>query len=501
MDYSKSSSNGPATVITTRRYKEKAPKMPAKVVIKRETGDPVSLSEPKKAQPGLTTSSLSTKSIESKLSDGDFDYESEFEQFKFNISSPDLSLYHSALDAAIPKLFSGESLENIHEKSSIPTPESVSGESAEKTLSSSPLEKSKGSSPVRSVSLTKQPSPLVLTRVTGSTRTSHGGIDTADGILPEVSSLLSRDQKQPDDTMPSIQLLQSGEEKTGRELASIMEESSRQAKKREGSSEIDKWQDMLAKKIRLEEALSHITARQAQVKANLLRLSTGYNNSTVPAHSSSNIRQLNIGSLSHPATPNVMIPQNKDASIVGQPVYSTHETPLGTPAPSPLPSPHVPHSIPPPVLTQTPSHPNSPHPLSNHNLSQPGTPINVSSLPTSPMYSNQQTPNSHYGSNNQMYFPNSSQGNVFFNPQVSVPLYPPHSLVPALVHLPHPAQGFSHSPNPSTSQLSSPGMAPHQHSSLTCFRFPSAVPPLGSSPLKVSFFYLFWSWGEIGYNS
>ena len=354
------------------------------------------------------------------------------------------------LDTSLPKLFSGESLENIHEKSSIPTPESIH-------LEDRPLG-GKGASPGGGV-ISKQPSPLVITRVSsGSKKAESVGVaitETPTAILLDTGTLEGGVGVA---NIPKIQLVQSGEEKTGRELSTIMHESSKQARKRGASNEVVNWTDMLAKKIRLEEALNNINVRQAQVKANLMRLSSGF-----------------PGNL---ATPSLVTPQQQDG--MGGPGYS--DTPHGTPAPSPIPSsPCLPSGIPPTVLNHA-SYPNSPHPL---NPSQPGTPINNNSLPTSPVYSNQPTPTSHYGATpSHMYFPSSSpQGTVFFNSQVTVPIYQPHPLVPALVHVP---PGYAHSPTPNSSQLSSP-----QGPVYPSFKFPNTphhgnTPYHGNSPSKVA---------------
>ena len=50
------------------------------------------------------------------LSSSELDLESDLDQFKFNITSPDLSVYSSVLDNAIPQLFG--SMESLHEKGS-----------------------------------------------------------------------------------------------------------------------------------------------------------------------------------------------------------------------------------------------------------------------------------------------------------------------------------------------------------------------------------------------
>ena len=357
-------------------------------------------------------------------------------------------------------------MENIHEKSSIPTPESISGETTEKH------DKSKGS-PSRLTGITKQPSPLIVTRVSSTPR-SGSNSDTNITTLPEVSSIIlepkSEDERgfSPTFGLPTIQLVQSGEEKTGRELSSIMQENSKQARKRGANNEVINWTDMLAKKIRLEEALNNINARQAQVKANLIRLSGSYNSSTTTAIVSSMAEsQLVMSSYTHSPTTNAQD---------HQPTCTPHETPHGTPAPSPLPSPCL--SMPPTSLLNHQSYPSSPHPLSTQNMSQPGTPINSNSLPTSPGYSNQPTPAGH------MYYPSSSpQGTVFFNSQVSIPpVYQQHSIIPTLVHVPH---GYGHSPNPNSSQLSSPTV-PHQPP-FSPFKFPNSVHnSTGPSPSKVS---------------
>ena len=347
------------------------------------------------------------------------------------------------LDTSLPKLFSGESLENIHEKSSIPTPESIHLEERPSG--------GKGASP-GGVVITKQPSPLVITRVSsGSKKAESLGV-----AITEIPTAILLDTGTMEGgvgvaNIPKIQLVQSGEEKTGRELSTIMQENSKQAKKRGPNNEVVNWTDMLAKKIRLEEALNNINVRQAQVKANLMRLSSGF-----PSNGP------------HLATPTHMTPQQQD-SMSGQ---SYSDTPHGTPAPSPIPSsPCLTSGILPTVLSHA-SYPNSPHPL---NPSQPGTPINNNSLPTSPVYSNQPTPTSLYGATpSHMYFPSSSpQGTVFFNSPVTVPIYQPHPLVPALVHVP---PGYAHSPNPNSSQLSSP-----QGPAYPSFKFPHH----GNSPSKV----------------
>lgn len=473
-DFSKSS-NGPGSMVAARSsHKEGS----SKLVIKREKNSS-SLREHKRSQLSSMTPSA-PKNNDGKLSDGDFDYEAEFEQFKFSIASPDLSLYHSVLDSAMPKLFSGESLENIHEKSSIPTPEHL--DNIEKSMNDKNVKETPTTS---NISISKQPSPLVMTRAVGPHQ-SRVGSNNNNAILPDASSILmdSKPESGGGTVIPAIQLVQSGEEKTGRELSSIMQENSKLAKKRGLGNEGINWESMLAKKIRLEEALSNINARQAQVKANLIRLSgAGYDNCVAPVTSSTIPHS---PSLSHPSyvhsTPLNSLVSNQESQNPGQSLYGTHETPHGTPAPSPLPSPcllNVGGGT--PMMNQAQSYPTSPHPLS---LSQPATPIN-NSLPTSPTYSNQPTPTSHYSNSAHPYYPHSSQGGpIFFNSQVSVPLYQPRPLIPALVHVP--PQVYTHSSTPKSSQLSSPTI-PHPSASFTAFTFPNSSHGTGPSPPKVRF--------------
>lgn len=269
------------------------------------------------------------------------EYESDFEQFRFNMSSPDLSIYSGVLETTIPKLFSGESLENIHEKSSIPTPESTSGESSGKR---SPqvvlpnLTQPSSSSPLK---IAKQPSPLINVQVPPPTLVTapHNDEPISDIITGPDEQVFNELQTTPTPTLK-------------RQVANV------------------NWNEILLKKQRLEDALNHITARQVQVKANLHRLSVQ-----------------NTSYLSHPTPPNNLLTQQVQTSgIVGiqqdhTPYVTPHDTPYGTPVPSPLPpSPHLVY----PTLHYT-SQPPTPHPstATPQNLSQPSTPIN-SSLPTSP---------------------------------------------------------------------------------------------------------------------
>lgn len=458
----------------------------SKIVIKKEK-NPSSFREHKRTQPSSTVPSAPNKNNDGKLSDGDFDYDTEFEQFKFSIASPDLSLYHSVLDTAMPKLFSGESLENIHEKSSIPTPEH-----SDNTEKPSMHDKTTKELTTGSNSLTKQPSPLVTNRIVGPHQLRSTSNNTnSSTILPDASSILMESKPANEPTLiPAIQLVQSGEEKTGRELSSIMQENSKLAKKRGISGEGINWSDMLAKKIRLEEALSNINARQAQVKANLIRLEAGYDNNTNSAVATTipaSIPPPGSSSYSHNMGPSYHS-ANQDSK--GQLMYgAVHDTPHGTPAPSPLPSPcllNVGAGAPPPMINQAHSYPTSPHPLSAQTLSQPPTPINNASLPTSPTYSNQPTPTSHYPNSAHPYYTHSSQGgSVFFNSQhVSMPLYQPQQILPALVHVP-PQVYTPHPSTPKSSQLSSPTV-PLPSTPFSAFTFPNSSHGTGPSPSNVS---------------
>ena len=266
------------------------------------------------------------------------------------MSSPELSVYNSSgLDTNLPKLFSGESLENIHEKSSIPTPESSSSESNDKR---SPqiagnmgsiqthhvYEKSTNSKP-SPLKIIKQPSPLINVQVPPPTFNN-------------------------DDTL-KVEHLDGGRQPQQQQCVS----SDSSAMKRPNVN----FNEMLLKKQRLEEALSTITARQIQVQANLQRLTVANNNNS---HLSMGVVQphppLNYSDLSLP------LPVKQEHT----PYATPHGTPHGTPVPSPLPSPHVPY--PPPICYHS-SLPPTPHPCATpHNLSQPATPLNRS-MPTSPV--------------------------------------------------------------------------------------------------------------------
>lgn len=287
-------------------------------------------------------------------------YESDFEQFHLNVPLPDLSIYSGVLETnTIPKLFSGESLENIHEKSSIPTPESVDSierRSPKVLCAGSPntltvtTATTKASSPLKII---KQPSPLINAQVVTSS-------DDPEVVtrLDEVGGA-SKDLTTPPNFIAK------------RPAANI------------------NWNEMLLKKQRLEDALNHITARQVQVKANLQRLSV--QNTSYLSHP--NIGGPNLGGsgLTQAPPPGLVRPSLTHIGSMNQdhipydhtPYVTPHDTPHGTPVPSPLPSPNLYH--PPPALHFT-SQPPTPHqgPSSCvQTISQPGTPIN-GSLPTSP---------------------------------------------------------------------------------------------------------------------
>ncbi|XP_019849288.1 PREDICTED: nuclear receptor 2 isoform X1 [Amphimedon queenslandica] len=294
-------------------------------------------------------------------------YESDFEQFKFNVSSPELSSIYSnvietggggrvASSASIPKLFSGESLENIHEKSSIPTPSSTSEEYSDKR---SPQVDSVSEHSSLLIKTVRQQSPLVQTSLgvphsNGRPSPSSGHVDSPDPqfltgseLQTAVSQLMGSTVKQP--------------------AANV------------------NWNEMLIKKQRLEDALNHITARQIQVKANLQRLTNPGPSSLSPLPPATSFLPL--------SAPNPLVVLPGGLPVIKQettPYATPHETPHGTPVPSPLPpSPHMssyaPVQVPPQIHhyshPPTPLHP-GPHQYEPHPLSQPGTPLN--SLPTSP---------------------------------------------------------------------------------------------------------------------
>ena len=290
------------------------------------------------------------------------EYESDFEQFRFNISSPELSsIYSNVLDAggggggvtttpSIPKLFSGESLENIHEKSSIPTPSSTSEDTSDKK---SPQVDLMGGASCSPLNMVRQPSPLVQSSLGVSH--SNGGPSPGSGHVDS----------------PDSQLLMN-EAQTGNQWAGPT------TVKRPAANV--NWNEILLKKQRLEDALTHITARQIQVKANLQRLSS-QPSSFLPLPTPNPVIVVSGGGGGG-------VPLVKQETT---PYATPHETPHVTPVPSPLPpSPHMssyPPLPPPPVHPQQHhySHPPTPlpHPLEPHPLSQPGTPLN--SLPTSPI--------------------------------------------------------------------------------------------------------------------
>lgn len=392
------------------------------------------------------------------VADNVFDYESDFEQFKFNIASPELSLYNTVLDTAMPKLFSGESLENIHEKSSIPTPESISGEISPPTSTSSNekiiLNINKGS-PGRVVGIAKQASPLVLTKV--SETRSHTGTEI---------EMVTDNQSTKVTSSPHVSM--DTDRSSSRTQDVVL------PKKRPSSNEVINWNEMLAKKMRLEEALNHISARQAQVTANLKRLSASVaTQNRVPSLQSHSTHQNILSSytslphhntaLQSPSPGGLISPPMNQETINNQTPYVTpHETPHGTPVPSPLPSPCMPHSLGPSnsmAQHQSLQDPNSPYHLNTHSISQPGTPMN-GSVPSSPMgYAGQVTPsssNNYHMNSGTMFVQHSSPGPVFFGSQVPVPLYS-HPLVPTLVRLP---SGLSNHPKIQLSAGNYSGQSP-----------------------------------------
>lgn len=393
----------------------------------QQNGKHNSLSPPTVAK---TTNNSDNNSREPKNeNDADFDYENDFDQFKF-IASPDMSIYSGVLDATMPKLFSGDSLENIHEKSSIPTPGSTSEESSSKKspqilVSNSPLSSEKTTNKELSNKVVKQPSPLVTVQVPPPSLVAPPSSNSLNDIVnhdtPEVPIIVANNN-----TGCGIPESQT-QTRTGTGTGTKVDTSNI----RKRAMHKVNWGEMLLKKQRLEDALNHITARQAQVQANLQRLAVSVASNSQPCIDS--VVQLPLPPAMLPSAMNysqLNNATNANNMVIMQdhtPYATPHETPHGTPVNSPLPSPHRPHPLPPPLHYQPLSQPPTPHP-SIQNISQPSTPLN-GSRPTSPTsYRTVTTPTS----TSNFFFQNPSPAPlVFHNPQVPFP-----SIVPSMVQLP-----------------------------------------------------------------
>ena len=362
--------------------------------------------------------------------DTDFDYENDFDQFKF-IASPDMSIYSGVLDATMPKLFSGDSLENIHEKSSILTPGSTSEESSDKKspqvlVSSPPLSSEKSSNKELPNKVVKQPSPLVTVQVPPPSLAAPPSSNSLNNIANhdklEVPIIVSNNSNGCG--IPESQTQTQTQTGTGTKVDA--------SNVRKRTIPKVNWGEMLLKKQRLEDALNHITARQAQVQANLQRLAVSVASNNQPCLDS--VVQLSLppailpsSAMNYSQLNNATNANNMVMMQDHTPYATPHETPHGTPVNSPLPSPHRPHPLPPPLHYQPLSQPPTPH-LSVQNISQPSTPLN-GSRPTSPTgYRTVTTPTS----TSHFFFQNPSQiPLVYHNPQVPFP-----SMMPSTVRLP-----------------------------------------------------------------
>lgn len=470
------------------------------------------------SQAQSNSGNLSDSDIKSeKLTESDIDFESDLEQFKFSIASPDLKLYSTVLDSP---LFGGESIENIHEKSSTPAtqPGRVGvvreGESNGTSLlmpSDVPVvsgsNNSMSQSPGNRPGLASQPSPLLRKASIPTSVVSNipslsiaaplmgRAQSQSNHIIAQLSSLVNKSQRLPQQPHPMVTILPSSN-KRSISGASISE--------------------LLVKRQRLEAALSNLTARHAQFNQSLAvtaAASTGPSTLALPPTSIAHPNpvppllqfapissQSTVGTLASPTVTSPGCPSNY-TSHNPTPYATPHGTPHGTPCPSPLPSPqplplmHTYHSSGSPYQQQTQAPPLLSIPPS-HSLSQPGTPISHS-LPNSPTsygsappstsgHAHFQSHNSNGSSGNQMFVSNSNRGPAFLFPGGQIQgmqFYP----APMLVQLP---QGFSQNPVQQMSSGRSSMMT--EQSPFSSFMFPirkslAGFPPssANTSPQKV----------------
>ena len=481
------------------------------------------------SQAQTNSGNLSDTDIKSeKLTESDIDFESDLEQFKFSIASPDLKLYSAVLDSP---LFGGDSMDNIHENSSAPMmqPSRVGmlgeGESNGAVLPVSRDAPVVVSSSIASVNqlpairqgLASQPSPLlkkasVPASVLSNSTSSPTPLATV-GTIPQSNHIIAQLNSLVKQRVPQQQQQQQ-QQPQQHPMVTIVPSSNKRSISGASISEL------LVKRQRLEAALSNLTARHAQFNQSLastaVPISTGTSTLTLPPtsiavpnpvppllHFSPVSSQSAVAVLPSPTVTSPGCPSNY-TSHNPTPYATPHGTPHGTPCPSPLPSPqplplmHPHHSMGSPYQPQVQAQASS---LLNiqqkHSLSQPDTPINHS-LPNSPTSYGTVPPSStsghtHFqscsntgGSDSQMFVSNYHRGPAFLFPggQLrSMQFYQ----APMLVQL---SQGFSQNPVKQMSSGRSSAMTEQSPFSGLVFPIPNVstgFPPgsTNTSPQKV----------------
>ena len=342
------------------------------------------------------------------LSSSEMDLESDLDQFKFSITSPDLSVYSSVLDNAMPQLFG--SMDSLHEKGSSAKASSCAsspggsggGEDAgarnSKITSVSPL-------PV----INSQWSPLTASSSSGSLKNNTS---PASGSLASTVDHSSLKRSSSADDPTNIQKKQRLEATLSQLATKGRQLSHGGSHQLTSLSSVHPYVVQIAVPVQ-EAPLGHQHQQSVQ---------TAYNSFALPPQL---VQANNMAYVSNCGS-----------------AYNSHNcTPYATPVHSPIPSPH-PHSIPPPLTAVS----------SIHSFSQPATPINYGhhSMPTSPISlagGSTTTPTSTVRprySNEQMFFPASRDGGTSNQLQ----FYPNSSYSNMLVpHLPSSShQHQRHSP-------------------------------------------------------